>query len=152
MAPDATDLDAFDRSRQHRRGVTHAGTELENALASPAGLTDTWVAEVRERLAAITTAFQRHVDQSEGTTGLLQEMLTVAPHLAPGVTRSKKDHQEILVELKGLSTVIDQSDDEHLVGDVRARGLVLLQHITAHRQRGADLIYDAYSVDVEGGG
>jgi hypothetical protein len=152
MAPDATDLDAFDRSRRHRRGVSHAGTEFENALASPAGLTDSWVQEVRERLIDVTAAFQRHVDQSEGTGGLLQEMLMVAPHLAPGVTRSKRDHQEILVELKGLSTVIDQSDDEHLVGDVRARGMVLLQHITAHRQRGADLIYDAYSVDVEGGG
>jgi hypothetical protein len=145
-------MDPFDRSRRHRRGVSHAGRELEDALASPAGLTDGWVDDVRARLADMTIAFGRHVDESEGPAGLLQEIIAVAPHLAPGVARAKRDHKEILGELDRVRDVVDQKDDDHLVSDVREAGMLLLQRINAHRQRGADLIYDAYSVDVEGGG
>jgi hypothetical protein len=152
MVADPSQSDAFDRSRRHRRGVTQAATELEDALASPAGLTDHWIDDVRGRLADITVAFRLHVDQSEGPDGLLQEIIRVAPHLAPGVERAKRDHQAILDELTLVHGVISETDDENLVSDVRERGMLLLQRITSHRQHGADLIYDAYSVDVEGGG
>jgi hypothetical protein len=35
---------------------------------------------------------------------------------------------------------------------VRRDSLHLLHGVAAHRQRGSDLIYEAYFVDVEGGG
>ena len=41
--------------------------------------------------------------------------------------------------------------DVSQVQDVREEALGLLQAIARHRQRGADLIYEAYSVDIEGG-
>ena len=41
--------------------------------------------------------------------------------------------------------------DVEQVKDVREEALGLLQAIARHRQRGADLIYEAYSVDIEAG-
>ncbi len=148
---DARADDAFERSRAHRRGVRTASLDLEEAIARPAGQdAGKWSTETAARCQTLIEAFRYHVEQSEGPEGLLPEIVTTAPRLAHAVDQVKHEHQSLLVEMDrlyaeaGSGGLVD-------VEAVRQETLNLLKALAAHRQRGSDLIYEAYLVDVEGG-
>ena len=153
MADDqAPGQEPFERSREHRRGVQQACVDLDHALARPAGLDPRrWSADAAARLDQLDKAFQHHVVQSEGPEGLLPQIVQAAPRLAHAVERVKQDHRALLAEIDRLETATTDVDDAGDIHKVREESLRLLQSIAAHRQSGADLIYEAYSVDVEGG-
>jgi hypothetical protein len=144
--------EAFERSREHRRGVRQACIELEESLARPGGRDlEKWLADVAARCRELTEAFRHHAEQSEGPDGLLQEIVGVAPRLAHAVDQVKREHEALLTEMTGLDAAVSEKDSIDQIGKVREDVLRLLRDVAAHRQRGADLIYEAYSVDVEGG-
>jgi hypothetical protein len=149
---DPTDDAAFQRSRKHRRGVRQASIDLEEALARPIGReAGNWYADVAAKLHALVAAFRHHVEQSEGPDGLLPQIVEAEPRLAHAVQAVKREHQVLLAEMSRLEAMIGQLQgaDEPVV---RRDSLRLLHDVAAHRQRGSDLIYEAYFVDVEGGG
>jgi hypothetical protein len=148
---DASGDDAFERSRAHRRGVRTASLDLEEAIARPAGQdAGKWSSETAARCQTLTEAFRYHVEQSEGPDGLLPEIVATAPRLAHAVDQVKQEHQSLLVELDQLYAAAGSGAPGD-VEAVRRQALNLLQALAAHRQRGSDLIYEAYLVDVEGG-
>jgi hypothetical protein len=147
----APGADAFERSRQRRRGVRQASFELEGALARPAGQDPKgWFADAADRLQSLGEAFQIHATQSEGPDGLLGEIIEQAPRLANSVQRIKQEHQDILEQISDLEATASRHDDVERIAGLRERSLRLLQVIAIHRQRGADLIYEAFSGDIEG--
>lgn len=148
---DASGEDAFERSRAHRRGVRNASLDLEEAIARPAGQdADTWSSETAARCGTLIEAFRYHVEQSEGADGLLPEIVAKAPRLAHAVDEVKEEHRSLLVEMDRLRAAAESEGRDH-VEAVREQTLNLLRALAAHRQRGSDLIYEAYLVDVEGG-
>ena len=153
MTPDRTHgPEAFERSREHRRGVRQACVDLEDALAQPAGQDlEKWSADVAARFRQLTEAFRRHAEQSESPDGLLHEIVESAPRLAHAVEQVKDEHEVLLVEMARLATASADSHSGSQIDNTREDSLRLLQDIAAHRHRGADLIYEAYSVDIEGG-
>jgi hypothetical protein len=75
----------------------------------------------------------------------------VAPRCANTVDQIKRDHRDILADIRALEARARRGDDAGQIKDVREEAMGLLQALARHRQRGADLIYEAYSVDIEGG-
>jgi hypothetical protein len=149
---DSADDAAFQRSRQHRRGVRRASIGLEEVLARPtAQEAGHWLGDVAVHVRALAEAFRHHVDQSEGPEGLLPQIVQAEPRLVPAVGAVKREHQVLLDAMSRLeaATGLSQGADEQAV---REDSLRLLHEVAAHRQRGSDLIYEAYYVDVEGGG
>jgi hypothetical protein len=148
---EAPGAEAFERSRLRRRGVRQASSDLEEALARPAGQDPKgWFADTADRLQQLGGAFQTHAQQSEGPDGLLGEIIEQAPRLANSVQRIKQEHQDILQEISDLELTTRIDDNADQIAGVRERSLRLLQLIATHRQRGADLIYEAFSIDIEG--
>ena len=126
--------------------------EFESALARPATLDPRrWSDEAARRLHQVFEAFERHTRQSEGPDGLLEEIVEIAPRLANAVKRVREEHEDLLAEIASLEGATKDSVEVEHIQHVREEALGLLRRISAHRQRGADLIYEAYSVDVEGG-
>jgi hypothetical protein len=151
-ADQSPEVGAFERSRQKRRGVRQASADLEEALARPASQdAPGWSAGAADCLALLATAFELHAQQSEGPDGLLAEILEASPRCAPAVEQIKRDHRDLLAELRNLELAARGSDDVSQIQGVREHALGVLQAIARHRQRGADLIYEAYSVDIEAG-
>jgi hypothetical protein len=151
-ADQSPELQAFERSREKRRGVRQASADLEEALARPASQdSEGWSTGTADCLALLATAFELHVQQSEGSEGLLAEIIEVSPRCAPAVEQIKRDHRDILAELRALEVTARRSVEVAQIADVREHALAMLQTIARHRQRGADLIYEAYSVDIEAG-
>lgn len=146
---------AFDRSRAHRRGVRQACVDLEEALARPAGSGgpegSAWGAETAARVDQLQAAFRYHVEQSEGPNGLLPEIMEIAPRLANAVHHLEAEHAGLLERIERVRVLAERAGTGGPVGEVREAALALLSDLAGHRHRGAELIYEAYSVDVEGG-
>jgi hypothetical protein len=143
---------ALDEVRARRVQLRDAMDALEAALAAPAAgsrVVDWWAA-VMIRLEALRTALQHHVVETEAAGGLLTQIQTEAPRLANAVHRLRQDHVELSEAVEGL--LVRPTPRNGDSGVIRDAGLSLLGQLARHRQRGADLLYEAYNIDVGGGG
>ncbi len=126
--------------------------DMEAALAAPArGRDVVWGEAVHSSLTALADDFGAHVEVTEGPDGLHQAIMAGDLRLANGVAALTAEHATIAQEIAGLvadSAAPVTPDD---VDDLRERATSLLGHLIRHRQRGADLIYEAYETDIGGG-
>jgi len=125
---------------------------LERALAAPAaGRAVIWGEAVHASAIEIADDFSAHVEVTEGPGGLHQSILAGDLRLANAVSALTTEHEQIAAEIAALvaeSAAPVGADD---VDDLRERGTTLLGRVVRHRQRGADLIYEAYATDIGGG-
>jgi hypothetical protein len=136
-----------------RRVDLHAGlVAMEEALAAPApGRGRQWAEDVRSALLRLQEVFHRHVDMTGGEHGLFADVVRTSPRLHGAVARLDEEHTAIAsVIVEELERLRDPGFHED-PADTRERLLDLLGRLVRHRQRGADLIYEAYSVDIGGG-
>jgi len=147
--------DAIEDVRKRRRLLRHRMEDLEATIAAPApGREKAWAREVISSLGALRSAFEHHVTETESPGGFLQQLTTEAPRLAPAVGRLRKDHSEINLRIQNLlNSAGTIATGEHCSPEeLRTAALELLRRLARHRQRGADLIYEAYLVDIGTGG
>ena len=154
MAEDETaeDRALLEEVRRRRAELRDSMGALELALAAPApaGLTDRWLQRVHAALTELAGDLRQHVAVTEGPDGLYQDLLRTAPRLSGPVGALTEDHGRIKALLDEVLTSSDARAGAADVGQVRALGTALLGHIVRHRQQGADLVYEAYEVDVGG--
>ncbi|MFN0092038.1 MAG: hemerythrin domain-containing protein [Acidimicrobiales bacterium] len=139
-----------------RERLHQALVGLEAALAEPAaGRTAPWAAGVRERLRAIIDVFAEHVTATEGPGGLYDDIGERAPRLSRRVAALREEHGDIADAIADVQAALAAGpgiDDDGLAEQVRRAALRLLGLLTRHRQRGADLTYQAYHSDIGGAG
>jgi hypothetical protein len=141
----------IDLVRSRRSSVWSAMSGLEKALAMPAiGRIDAWSAEVGHAAQVVGVCIDEHVRATEGPAGFHAEMVAAAPRLAHAVNVAVDDHAR-LAELSNriLSDVGNVRTAED-VDRVRDLGTELVAAMSRHRQRGADMIYQAYEYDLGG--
>ena len=141
---------AFETARARRLGVRAALEELESAVAAPASSRSAaWTEELGARLGKLGQAFDHHVAATEGDDGLLQEILADAPRLAHRIDELRADHVRIRAAIaEAVEAVPAPAGDDH-VAALRNTALDVMRRVTHHRHLGADLVYEAYSVDIE---
>ena len=152
MSQDQTSEDrAVLKEIRRRRAELHDSMgALELALAGPAGHTSHWVERVHAALLELSGDLRQHVAVTEGPKGLYQDLLRTAPRLAGPVARLTADHAALGERLEAVLALVDPSPATEDVEPVRALGTNLLAALSRHRQRGADLVYEAYEFDVGG--
>ncbi len=130
--------------RRHRAELVAAVQGLECALAAPAD-DPAWRHGVATELGRLRSAFATHIEITEGPEGLYAEVLGDAPRLVNQVYTLGREHRVVLAALDALVARIDAEPE-------RLRGWAgdLLREVSAHRQRGADLVYEAYATDIGG--
>jgi len=143
--PTTTQTSSLAAARRHRLELLTAIQAFERALAAPAR-DPRWRELVAERLRALREAFGEHVVVTEGPEGLYAELLTNAPRLAHGVDALVREHAVVLTKLDRLSQRMSTMDVER----IRAKASDRLLLLARHRQRGADLVYEAYATDIGG--
>ena len=105
---------------------------------------------------ALEEAFAHHVHLTEAPDGLYDDLLRVAPRLEHRLSRLRHDHVEIMSGVSGWLNALDGSAanagsvDEDRVDALRVEGTRVLGLLVRHRQRGIDLSYEAYRVDLGG--
>jgi ElaB/YqjD/DUF883 family membrane-anchored ribosome-binding protein len=128
--------------------------DVEAAVAAPAsGRVAEWASNLARRLEDLRTAFDRHVELTEAPSGFLAQIVADAPRLANAVNKLRAEHELISASiermLSSLHAAIPGSDDA--VAEAREQALELLKQLARHRHQGADLVYEAFNVDIEGG-
>jgi hypothetical protein len=138
--------------RVRRDDLYDAILGLERPVGAPArGRVPTWAAAVRDRLRQLTAALRAHVDGTEEEGGLFDEVLEREPRLAHGVDRLRADHRDQLTMAEDAELRLSRLMDESGVEDVRVRLHELIHKLLVHRSTGAELVYDAYNVDLSAG-
>jgi len=146
----------LDDVRLRRAGLKAALSALELSLAAPYANRADWVTHVRESLAAVHEVWTRHIVETEAPGAFLDELVTEAPRLSTPSSRLRREHSEILGTIvraeKRLAAPAAEDDGyEAWADDMRVELTALLVALARHRQRGADLVYEAYAVDLGGG-
>ena len=141
----------FDEVRRHRAELRSSLVALERALARPApGRTDDWAAAVSAALASVQGDLDTHVAATEGPHGLYAKVLEEAPRLQKAVSRLSAEHVEIASRITDMAKGLTEPGGEEWVTRVREQGTVVLGRLVRHRQRGVDLVWIVFVVDVGG--
>lgn len=147
MSENETGTEAFEAARARRIAVNVAITNLERATAR-ASSKPTWREQVVAELENLAVAFDQHVDEVEGEDGLLAELMLTTPRLANKINRVQAEHPGLVSMIADTLESVRTSDDP--AAD-RVMILDTLMAVARHRQHGADLAYEGYSVDIGGG-
>jgi hypothetical protein len=110
-----------------------------------------WGEAVHASLLTVASDFGAHVEVTEGPGGLHQSILAGDLRLANAVAALTVEHGQIAEEIAVLVADSEAPVTPADVDDLRDRATRLLGHLVRHRQRGADLIYEAFQTDVGGG-
>jgi hypothetical protein len=141
----------FEALRRHRAELRESITVLEDALAAPAIAGQArWVHRVQAALMELSADFREHIDITEGPDGLYRDVLKTSPQLAGVVSSLTSEHALITDKVAALLTRVTAPDAIENVDRIRGLGTALLGRLVRHRQRGSDLVFEAYEVDVGG--
>jgi hypothetical protein len=138
---------------RRRADLHHALVELEQAISRPAvGREADWSKEVLRQLQELEHTLQEHVEVTERAGGLYDEIAHKATRLASKIDQLRGEHPEMseaTAELIGRleTTPIGQAWP---LADARDDLQRLLGRIVRHRQLGADLVWEAYNLDIGG--
>ena len=144
-----TELSAL---RARRAELREAMGQLEGALAAAAtGRAVAWGERVHEALLAVADDWGDHVVVTEGPGGLHESILSASVRLANGVDALVAEHELIAADIAEAVAASEPPVLEFHVEAIRDQAIALLARLSRHRQRGADLIYDAYALDLGAG-
>lgn len=152
MEPSSTaDEDLLEELRRHRAELRESMSALEAALAAPAvGDTGRWAERVHVATVELAGDFREHVGVTEGPGGLYREVLDTSPRLSGAVTALTHEHVLIRGQVDSLLARVAAPGAMGDVDRVRDLGTALLGRLVRHRQRGADLVFEAYEFDIGG--
>lgn len=132
---------------RRRKDLRGAMLRLEASAARSRRLDD-WHRVVEEALAGLADALRRHMNEVEAGDGLLEQVVVRAPHLTAAAQGLRDEHEELEELIWAAQAVagtvgVDPSQ-------VRGEVLEIISRLVIHRQTGADLLYDTYSLDFGG--
>jgi hypothetical protein len=148
----ARQREAVDAVRRRRAELRETLYALERALAAPAAdRAVVWGDRLRAAVDRLVTEFALHVEVTEGAGGLHDSILEGDLRLANQVHSLVGEHTTIAADIAALAAASEPPVGPGDVAALREQGTALLGRIVRHRQRGADLVYEAYATDIGGG-
>ena len=147
----AVPAEALATARARRSDLHDLIVALEAAIAAPAPR-PTWAQGVHDALVDVGAAFERHIATVEGPDGLFEEVTHAAPRLANALDRLREEHREIRASIVAALDGVRLTSDRPLRSDDgREVVIALIDSLMRHRQHGADVVYEAYAVDIGAG-
>jgi hypothetical protein len=119
---------------------------MQHAIQTPVG-DPAFGSRVSHAMAQLKAAFAAHVQETEGPCGFYAEVLDDAPRLAPYLNTLVGDHRSVWTALDQLEGRLTEA---HPPEAVRRDADRLIREVWQHRQRGADLLHEAYETDLGG--
>ena len=143
------DTNPADLALQHRERLRDALVAFEDALSSAGPRrAAAWAEGVVQCILRVESEFHSHIDFTEQEDGLYDDILDVAPRLAHRIDQLRQEHNDITLGLADCLTRLELVPNSAHADWVTARRdecYSLLGKLIRHRQRGADLVYEAYA-------
>jgi len=148
------DRTTLDEVRARRASLRKAMAAVAEAAEAPlADRPSAWAAELVGRLARLSGAWARHITVTEADGGLFGQIRGEAPELEPQLHQLQREHDKIGAAItKVCADLTAAAGDEVVLQQLREQVTSVISDLIRHRQRGADLVYRAYAVDIGGGG
>jgi hypothetical protein len=121
---------------------------VREAIGAPLGSGFGWRRRLMRDLERLRVAVEVHVDKTEASEGLLDEILEQAPRLAREVEGLRLEHTKLRDECE---RVIARVEEFESAASIRRMVMSFLGILAHHRHRSADLVYEAFGVDLGGG-
>jgi hypothetical protein len=136
--------------RTGRAHLRRACQELEVTLSAPlTGREVDWSLDVATALTRLQESFAAHVSLTEGAGGLFEQVRADTPRLEAALRRLHGEHLDLADKLASAGQQLSAPDEADL-SRARSQLTQVLALLSRHRQRGADLLYQAYQVDIGG--
>ena len=142
------DLDAV---RRRRAELRESIALLQAALQSSTDKPVVWGEAVQLAVNRLATDFADHVDVTEGPAGLHENIVESSPRLSHAVGELTADHDLLEAEIAAVLATVEPPVMLADVATIRGETAVLIEHLVKHRQRGADLVYEAFQQDLGAG-
>ncbi len=110
-----------------------------------------WGEQLHAAVDRLASEFALHVEVTEGPDGLHQTILAGDLRLANQVATLVAEHKTTATDIAALAAASEAPVGPEDVDALREQGTALLGRLVRHRQRGADLVYEAYATDIGGG-
>ena len=141
--------EVLDALRIRRDRLYDAVLDLERALSVPAGdHPREWAADVGAVLTRLQLVLDAHVAETEDDGGFFDAVREHAPHLLHAVDVLRAEHGPLVESTAALVARAAATDTDTGVEEVRDEAVELIRRLLRHRHRGAELVYDVYSVDI----
>lgn len=141
--------DPFAGVARQRSQLSQAMHQVELAAAAPAAR-KSWVVDLQHGLRQLEIAFNHHIVEVQSPHGLLDQIVEQAPRLQRTVAVTRDDHATIAGSIGSVLDMVSGDDASIERDEIRDAVMVVLMALSRHRQKGADLIYDAYDIDIGG--
>jgi hypothetical protein len=145
-----TFADYLDTVRAHRAELREAVGAVREALGAPVARGGAWRERVRAALAELAHDFADHIVLTEQEGGLYDNALLRAPRLSTAVDRLRLEHTELRDAISGYLAILEHGGTTADLPAFREEMTVLVGRLVRHRQRGGDLVHEAYHVDLGG--
>lgn len=138
--------------RARRAQMRESLTAVLDALAVPLGRPDVWRERARTALAELAHDFADHVAMAERPDGMFGVLLEDYPRLTGPVETLLAEHASLGEDLSGALATLDRGGPVEDLPALREELTALVGRFVRHRQRGSDLLWEAYAVDIGGQG
>jgi hypothetical protein len=138
---------------RRRADLHHALIELEQTISRPAvGREADWAKDVLRRLQDLAHTLDEHIEVTERPNGLYAEISAKSPRLAHKMQLLREEHPEIRDATSQLITRVEKAQigEDWPLSQARDDLQRLLGRLVRHRQLGADLVWEAYNLDIGG--
>jgi len=136
---------------ERRNELNKAASSLDESLATPLGDLQRWSSNVKESLEAMIKKIAVDAEELESDEGLLNSIQDSFPYLSRRVLQHKVDHERLRRSVSALYESLVENSGIELISDallIRTQVVKFLGQLSLYNQRDADLIYDAYKVDI----
>lgn len=142
----------LEQVRAHRAELREAVRRVEDALAAPIARGGMWRTRVAVALTELSRDFEDHISLTERRGGLYDSVRVAEPRLARAAERLVAEHAGLQHTIAACLEAFTEGPDDTDLSDLRERATTLVGQLVRHRQRGGDLVYEAYDVDIGGQG
>lgn len=146
------DLAAYlDKVKERRSELGESMAVLQAILDEPPSDPERWLQHARAAAAQVRADLADHIEVTEATGGLYDSLRAEAARLAGPLRHLQAEHPTLVALADELIEVLDRpSADDRAAAPALVKEV--LRRLSHHRQRGGDLIFEAYQVDVGGTG
>ena len=138
---------------RRRADLHEALVAVERTISSPAlGREADWTKDVIRQLEDLSHTIDEHIEVTERPGGLYDEISERAPRLSTKIERLRQEHPEMRDATVALTKKLETTTigGEPELSEARDELQRLLGRIVRHRQLGADLVWEAYNLDIGG--
>ncbi|MFM8302940.1 MAG: hypothetical protein ACKOA9_01380 [Actinomycetota bacterium] len=154
-----TAMDIHARNREALAAVQERRDEyyeailgLERAMAEAAGDDAAgWASRAGNAALEMRSVLRHHITETEAVGGFYDDIAENYPNLANAASKLRSDHAPLRAGVDQLVETLSTVRDDVGVENARVEALDLLRGLLLHRHRGAELVYDAFNVDVATG-